>query len=388
MKNRFLLQQDLSLFAESNFCDRKEYREAYAKALEGRKNLEKKGETDLYSFLRVPFLPIEEWIHLRKGLEDVTMILVLGASSSTCTLRALASTLQSWVWVDGGRPRLCFLDELDPEVFWEIMSVAHPKTTGLMVFSPHGKEEAILLQLMRCLEYWHGLVSIEDLRRHVVLITGVHESPLRSLADFFSLPCLAYPPTPFPGVHCFSAPFLLPLQVAGFHPASFAKGAAITCAQFFTKPSSVALEGATLLWIAHRKYGIFHHGIHANGSLFSSILPWMQQLQGIFEATPYAFVRDAPNNVRCFFTIFFERHGARERLVPDFWKELPVLESLAQTSLLQCLHQERKVFCRQRAQEGHFVRMIEVVNLHEATLGALLMNQMLETLLLEEMFAS
>lgn len=388
MKNSDLLQQDLSLLVKSGLCNRKDYQGGYLRALQALKHMKVRFDRGEMAFLRGPFLPLTDLNTLQENFRGIRMILVVGSPSKLISLRALSGILQSWIWVDGSRPRLCFLDDLDPEVFWEIMSIANPLTTGVMVLSQSGESEPVLLQLMRCLEYWHGMMEPEEIARHFVIITSPSSSRLMRLVERWKLPWWRYPVVPFPALGCFSPSLLAPLGLAGFDRERFNQGSGSTCLQFFQGQLKAPLEMAAVAFAGHKSYTLETHRVWGHGSIFHAITAWMQEVaQQLRKKSPYACVSsDQKIEGKRMTTMFFERHVARERLVPDFWKDIPALKTLAQTPMLHWVKAKHERLCHQEMQEGHFLRRLNVHSLNEETLGALFMNHVLETLLVDTMY--
>jgi hypothetical protein len=389
MKNRLLFHQDVSLLVHSGLCPHKEYARSYAHAIKALERLAKKAEDHSFPFLRDPFEPCDSFSEIKEHFKKMKILLIIGSRSSTTTLRALASLLQSWVWVEGGGPRLCFLDEVDPEVFWEIMTISNPLKTGVIVFSQSGENEGTLLQVMRCLEYWHGLIKPDDLAHRFLIVTSKSEKPsrLKNMASFFNFICLEYPKIFFSGSACFSKTFLIPLSACGFDVSKFYQGAALSCIQFF-KGQSPILEGCALLSMAHRLYGIKIHSYHAQIVAFKPIVGWMKEVgSDLFKKAPFVFSHTPSEGDACFMTLFFEHHLARERLTPDFWEGIPSLKDLAEKPLLAHVHKSHLTFCQKTIQKKNFLRVMTMNSLNEEVLGALMMSQILETLLLEEMFS-
>jgi hypothetical protein len=389
MKNRDLFQQDISLLIKSGLCKRKDYIAGYALAVQALERIKIKADQGEMSFLKGPFLPQSDLNRLQDNFKGMRMILIVGNANTMSSLRALSGILQSWIWVDGARPRLCFLDMLDPEIFWEIMSVANPATTGVIVLSQSGENEPTLLQLMRCLEYWHGLMAVDEIARHFLVITRPCSSRLMRIVDRWQLPHWRYPDVALPPLSCFAPPLLAPLGLAGFDRTRFNHGAGSTCVQFFQGRLKAPLEMAAALFAGNSTRPIHTHRLWGEGLIFQSITDWMQNsFAQIATNSPYRCVSGFDNAPEArVSTVFFERHVARERLVPDFWKDLPQLKTLAQTPMLHWVKDRHEKICQNALDQGHFVRQIHVHNLNEETLGALFMNHVLESLLIQELYA-
>lgn len=388
MKNRDLFQQDLSVLVKSGLCSRKDYQGGYARAMHALKQVKVRADRGEIPFLRGPFLPLTDLSDVQDNFKGMRMILVVGSPSNIRALRALSGIIQSWIWVDGSRPRLCFLDDLDPEVFWELMSIANPMTTGVIVLSQSGENDPVLLQLMRCLEYWHGMIDKEKLARHFVVVTSQSSSRLMHVVNRWKLPCWKYPVLAFPELGCFSPSLLAPLGLAGFDRARFNMGSGTTCMEFFKGELKAPIEMAAIAFAGHKARALNIQRMWGHGNIFHPITAWMQSVStGLTKHSPYRYLSKLdPMNSGTLTTLFFERHVARERLVPDFWKDIPALKTLAQTPMLHWVKEEHERLCQQQVQCGHFLRRINVHSLNEETLGALFMSHVLEALLIDAMY--
>lgn len=398
MKQNLLFQQDIGLLTRSGLCDEGRYGITYTKVLEAWSSLEKRVANGHFSFLRHCFDTLEQKKdidHYKKNLQGIKMILVLGRPQETQSIKAIMGLLQSWVWIDGVRPRICLLDTLDPEVFWEIMSIADPKTTVIFAFSPQGECELTLLQLMRALEYWKDQAEEGLLKEKIFCICPTKINSLKAIGEKFSFHHLPYPSIMAPGYGCFSLPFLLPLIFAGLDWEKFLAGAAHVCMSFFQGKLPSAIPAVTLFCLG-QKQGIYHHCFQGSGPIFRALIGWMVQIRRYFERghlsalqTFFLNLDDETHSQNlqqhlCFFTKFFEHHMAREQIDPDFWKDVPMVHELARMPMLSWIAQSHQVSCQRLIAQKNFLRIMHVKSLNEETMGALMMNHIVETLLYQE----
>lgn len=381
MKNRILFQQDVTLLVNSGLCNASDYRQHSLRTHEAFIRLESKAKRGDFPFLGAPFLSLDRMEQIRDQMTGMRMILIIGQPRSSITLRLMSGLLQSWVWVNSTWPRLCFLDGLDPEIFWEIISIADPMTTAVFIFSHSGEEESILLQMMRYLEYWSISLKAQDFRQRFVIVTSPRESTLMKISKHFGFLQLDYPESGVGHLGCFAMPFLLPLALSGFDCKKFYEGAALVCAQFFKKQLLSALEAVTLFSVGYHKYGIERQVFLGSHHAFQYFPQWAEQMRHILGYDARAFHMDQPY----FATIFTEQNTPRESLDPAFWDAIPDVRILAQKSLAQWLQEQHEQDCQKIIQEKHFLRILRVKTLSEETLGALLMNHILEVLLMTEL---
>jgi hypothetical protein len=181
----------------------------------------------------------------------------------------------------------------------------------------------------------------------------------------------------------------MPLGLAGFDRARFNQASSTVCIQFLKGQLKAPLEMAAAVFAGHVSRNMRFHRMWGQGTIFHAITEWMEKtFEKITKNSPYRCISSAEKMTEAgVTTIFFERHVARERLVPDFWKDLPRLKTLAQTPMLYWAKEHHDLVCQQEIQSGHFLRQMNVHSLNEETLGALFMNHVLETLLIQQMYA-
>jgi hypothetical protein len=276
------------------------------------------------------------------------------------------------------------VDSLDPEIFWELMSVANPHTTGVMVLSRTGESEEILLPVMRCLEYWQGLMEPDLLRQRFVMITPDRASRLMSIVRQWGFTWWPYPEYGDDPLGCFHRALLEPLVLTGFDLPSFYKGIQHTTVLFGQGQLPASLETIGALWAAYSLQRLHCVQWRGSGDVFCELLNWMQH---VFQVTvpgdqivlvPWSGQPQQPTMI----TFFHEEYVARERLVPDFWKDLPALKGLAQTPMMQWSKQAFDARCQSYAAQRHGVRIIHVRSMNEETMGSLVAHHCLEALLL------
>lgn len=371
---------------EADLLDRRSYLRAYGEAANALTHIERRAESGDYAFLEEPFLPLDRADGIIKKFQNFRMVLVMGTCEATVTVKAMTALFQSWVWVDDAKPRICFLDRADPEVFWEVMSVANPLTTGVVIFGDP-ESEVTLLQMMRCLEYWQGMLSPSEIKSHFLVISSSQRGAIQKISESFGLSRIDgrfFPQGAYFG--CFSLPTLIPAMIGGFNAEKFNRGAALTCAQFFRRQLKIPLEGASLLWSSRQSQGLSYHLLHPVGQIFQHLTDWMSEVwRGVFQDLSYVLVTEPVPNIRHFVTVFFEQHMARERLNPDFWSHIPEVQSFAHTALEEATAKSCHTFCQKKIQQGHLLRTIRVNVLNEETLGALFMNHILEILVMSEL---
>lgn len=390
---RPLFQQVLCPFLSFELLSKEEYKKSYERTEQAFQNILHKAQKRAFPFLEQPFSPelsfLKPWI---QQFQAFRLILVFDIGATATGMEMLTNLVQSDIWTSSFLPRICFLSALDPEKFWEAMSIANPQTTGILVFSSSQEEEGTVLYLMRCLEYWKGLLAPEELARHILVVAGQDSHVLGRIAQQFQLDTLEYPSAQ-DGISCFSALSFLPAMVIGFEGTKFCKGAALTCNQFFSRQLKTPLEFIALLEGLRRKHSILTHFFIPYGNLLESLVGWYQGISSrwirerkdVLMPLSYPYTQGLGiTKMPQFFTLFMESQMAQERLAPETWETIPELRRLSCQSLAGFMQEQFKKFHQTLHQTQQAFRVFQLHLLNEEVLGALLMAFTLENLLFQE----
>lgn len=381
-----------------------EYKTSLCQVQQVLSSLKKEGEAQKLPMLETCFwkkdLPLIESLgHAYQAFES---ILVFAPKKISLGAKTLTSLYQSWVLSASYGPKLYYIDDLDPDTFWEIMSVVEPFKTGVLVVSQSGETPEILLQFMRCLEYWSDFLSPQELQKRITIITGdTSPNALRKIAHHCGYFLAQYPSCVEESFSCFTVSCLVPAAVIGVDIRQIRLGGSYLLNQAFAMPSSPPVEGAALLWALYQKYGIISHVIMPYGDVFSSLSLWYQQVWGesLGQATKHfglvcaEDLKDHPGHIHLhlqeplnkFFTLMHEEKGPCEVPKPCMWNGIPELSLLSRTSIRDFSYE---MFCKtssRLSQQNYPVREIHFAVLHERTLGAFLMHIMIETLLVSRL---
>ncbi len=167
---------------------------------------------------------------------DFEDVIILGTGGSSLGGQALyALSTQK-------KPRLHFLDNIDPHSFTSLFQKVDLKKTGILAISKSGSTVETLLQLLTCLQHIQG----KGLKAHCIVITEPTDNPLRELAEAQKWPCLDHPTTVGGRYSCFSVVGLLPAILAGLNPYSFREGAREVLHHHLNEDSPPALMGAAM----------------------------------------------------------------------------------------------------------------------------------------------
>ncbi|MGL5784157.1 MAG: glucose-6-phosphate isomerase [Alphaproteobacteria bacterium] len=382
-------------------------REAYTSSLQDVKAalglLKHQGEQGLLPMLETPFWKEDllQFQAIANAYRKFRYVLVIGTGGATLGGRTLSALLQSWVMSDTHYPNLYFLDNLDSEIFWEIISLVNPATTGVLVISKSGETPETLIQLMRCLEYWEEFLTPEQLGQHITVITEPKPNTLRRIASHYGFQQLDHPPQVGGRFSCFTVASFLPAMIAGVNVKEVRQGAAYLLNQVFSQQTSAPVEGAALIWALHQTGKFPSHVMMPYGNVFIPFSLWHRQLWAeslgkdnkgftpilspcpLDQHSQLQLYLAGPKDK--FFTFLYERQTARETPRANLWEAFPELKFLAHASISDLVQAEMAATIQVLSQRGCPARTIVVPTLQEISLGALMMHFMLETLLLAQL---
>lgn len=164
---------------------------------------------------------------------DYDDVLILGTGGSSLGGKTLYALRKQ------EKPRLHFLDNIDPNTFSSLFRTIDKNKTGVLAISKSGSTVETLMQLLVCYEYFEG-------NGQFMVITEPTQNPLRRLAETHGWTCLDHPTDVGGRYSCFSVVGLLPIILAGLDPHAFRAGALEVLTQSLSTDSPPALEGAAM----------------------------------------------------------------------------------------------------------------------------------------------
>jgi glucose-6-phosphate isomerase len=164
--------------------------------------------------------------------EDILIFGTGGSSLGGKTLYALSSQ---------EKPRLHFIDNIDPHTFMLLFQRISIQKTGVLVVSKSGSTVETLMQMLTLLQHF-GPISPSQ----VLVITEPKDNPLRALAEKHHWACLDHPVNVGGRYSCFSVVGLIPLILAGLDPIVFHKGGQDVLKDHLNSPHPSAFLGAAM----------------------------------------------------------------------------------------------------------------------------------------------
>ncbi|KZD11938.1 glucose-6-phosphate isomerase [Oceanibaculum pacificum] len=158
----------------------------------------------------------------RQRFDDV---IVLGTGGSSLGGRTLYQLVDKGFGPPAGTPRLHFLDNVDPATFEALFQAVDFKRAGIIVISKSGGTAETLMQFLICLEPLTLAVGETHIREHVTAITEKTVSPLRKLATRYDIPIVEHDPKVGGRYSVLSCVGVLPALIAGIDVRALRQGA-------------------------------------------------------------------------------------------------------------------------------------------------------------------
>ncbi|MBM3489236.1 MAG: glucose-6-phosphate isomerase [Alphaproteobacteria bacterium] len=321
-------------------------------------------------------------------------VVLLGTGGSSLGARALAALAPP------GGPELIVLDNLDPDGFGAFASGQPLDRTGLLIVSKSGGTAETLSQALVCLPALQAAIGQAALSRQVLAVVEPGNSALRQLAAAYRLPVLAHDPGVGGRFSVLSLVGLLPALLLGLDAAKVRDGAAEVLDQALaaTRPAEVpAAVGAALAVALAERRGIAEAVLLPYVGRLETFALWYCQLWAeslgkaghgitpvralgpVDQHSQLQLYLDGPAN-KLFTLITLPMRGSGP-LVPEAEARRLGLDYLAGRRIGDLVAAMQRATAETLAKRGRPVRRIELERLDEATLGALLMHFMLETIL-------
>ena len=319
-------------------------------------------------------------------------VVILGTGGSSLGGKCICAFARS------DRPNLHFVDNIDPETFAELFTVLNPVTTGLLVISKSGETSETLAQFNLFLQWLQERLTPSQVSGRVKIITQQHSSTLREIGHKKNFDILNHDPNIGGRFSAFSLVGVLPALIAGIDVSSLRKGAATTLIHTRKKRHKSAPAQGAALKVAAAK----HAKLSANILMFYSdklfwFGQWYRQLwaesigKDGYGATPVPFMGtvdqhsqlqlylDGPSD-KLFSTIMHDYKGSGMSINASVTGGVD-LGTLEQRTLGDLINASQRGTVDALVAANRPVRTIATGELNEATLGALMMHFMLETII-------
>jgi len=153
-------------------------------------------------------------------------VVVMGMGGSSMSGKALVALADKGFGPATGRPKLWFMDNVDPATYAELLSRLPLDRTGFIAISKSGGTPETLVQLFAVLKGLETRLGTTKVGEHVIAITETTDNPLRRLATRLGATILEHDPKIGGRYSSLSLVGMLPAMIAGLDCAAVREGAA------------------------------------------------------------------------------------------------------------------------------------------------------------------
>lgn len=326
-------------------------------------------------------------------------VVLLGTGGSSLGGQALAALADSPFGPRPSRPKLHFLDNIDPATFEALFRELDLARTGFLVISKSGGTAETLMQFLTVLPEVERAVGRDRLAERFAVITEPNPNPLRRLAERRGIEILDHDPGLGGRYSALSPVGLLPAMIAGLDAVAIRQGAAEVLDRAFgadpadSPPAMGAALSVAFLWQrqvtatvlmpyadALAPFGLWFRQLWAEslGKDGTGTTP-IRALGTVDQHSQLQLYLAGPADK--FFTLIFLPRAGRGPRLDTALKEDQALSYLAGRSMGDLLEAEQRATLETLAANGRPVRAIRLQHLDERAIGALMMHFMLETII-------
>jgi len=325
-------------------------------------------------------------------------VVVMGMGGSSMGGKTLVALKDKGFGPASGRPKLWFMDNVDPATYAEFRARLPLDRTGFIPISKSGGTPETLVQLFAVLE---GTPA-----SHVIAITEATDNPLRRLATRLGCPILDHDPRIGGRYSALSLVGMLPAMIAGVDCVAVREGAASVLDPVLAANDTKALApaiGAALSVGLSKEKGANMTVLMPYVDRLESFAFWYRQIwaeslgkQGL-GTTPIRALGtvDQHGQVQLYlggprdklFTLLIEdTTGRGVVLSPQTLGGDKSLDYLAGHSMGDLLLAEADATAGTLIKDGRPTRLIRIKTVDERVMGALMMHYMLETMFAAELW--
>ncbi|MSO70582.1 MAG: glucose-6-phosphate isomerase [Alphaproteobacteria bacterium] len=324
-------------------------------------------------------------------------VVVLGTGGSSLGGQTLVALKDLGIGKPQGAPKLIFLDNIDPEAFAALSATVDWRRAGLIVISKSGTTAETLTQLLTLLPKLKVAQGAAH-GRHVVVITEPGDNPMRRIAATIGARILDHDPGIGGRYSVLSLVGLLPALIAGVDVAEVRRGALEVLDDTLTRgTASAPAQGAVTAITLARKRGASVTVIMPYLDRLAQFGLWYRQLwaeslgKGGKGTTPIRAMGtvDQHSQLQLYlggprdktFTLIETATVGTGDAVPEASARAAGIDYLAGRRMGDLLAAEARATADTLLKGGRPTRVIRLAKLNAASMGALLMHFMLETIL-------
>jgi glucose-6-phosphate isomerase len=333
-------------------------------------------------------------------------VVVMGSGGSSMSGKTLVALKDQGYGPVKGRPKLHFMDNVDPATFSEMASRLPLDKTGFMPISKSGGTPETLMATFTAIAAIEAKLGKAAVATNMIAITEPSDNPLRKLMTRYGATVLDHDPKIGGRYTIFSLVGALPGMIAGVDCAALREGAASVLdpvlAAKDTKGLAPAIGAALSVGLSKEK-----------GINITVMMPYADRLEGFAfwyrqiwaeslgkngtGTTPIRAMGtiDQHSQVqlylggpidKLFTLVISDSKGKGTKLTPDMLGGDKALDYLANQTMGDLLLAEADAVAATLAKNGRPVRIIRIPTVDEKVMGALMMHFMLETMFAAELW--
>jgi glucose-6-phosphate isomerase len=333
-------------------------------------------------------------------------VVVIGSGGSSLSGKTLVALKDQGFGPAKGRPKLWFMDNVDPATFAALVERLPLDRTGFLPISKSGGTPETLTALLTVLAALEAKVGKAALASQVIAITEAADNPLRRLATRLGCTILEHDPKVGGRYSALSLVGMLPAMIAGLDCAAVREGAASvldpTLAANDTAGLAPAIGAALSVGLAKER-GINVTVLMPYVDRLETFAFWYRQIwaeslgkNGV-GTTPVRAMGtiDQHSQVQLYlggptdklFTVLIQdTAGQGPRLTPAMLAGDKSLAYLEGHGLGDLLLAEAEATAATLVKNGRPTRVIRIATVDERVMGALMMHYMLETMFAAELW--
>ncbi len=333
-------------------------------------------------------------------------VVVMGSGGSSMSGKTLVALKDQGYGPMKGRPKLHFMDNVDPATFAEMTSRLPLDKTGFLPISKSGGTPETLTATFTAISAIEAKLGKAALASNMIAITEPTDNPLRRLMTRYGATILDHDPKIGGRYTVFSLVGALPGMIAGVDCAALREGAASVLdpvlAAKDTKGLAPAIGAALSVGLAQER-GINITVLMPYIDRLETFAFWYRQIwaeslgKNGTGTTPIRAMGtiDQHSQVQLYlggpidklFTLLIEdTKGQGTKLTPEMLDGDKALDYLSNQTMGDLLLAEADAVAATMAKNGRPVRIIRIPTVDEKTMGALMMHYMLETMFAAELW--
>ncbi|MFQ5773117.1 MAG: glucose-6-phosphate isomerase [Kiloniellaceae bacterium] len=327
-------------------------------------------------------------------------VLVLGTGGSSLGGKTLYALADRGFGPAAGGPRLHFLDNIDPDTFGALRAALDLKRAGVVAISKSGTTAETLAQALILLPALESAVGRGRLAEHAVVVTEPNDGALKKIAARYGVPCFDHHRRIGGRFSVFSIVGALPALIAGLDVAALRRGAREVLRATLESPrveDAQPAVGAAIAVGLLQERQVTQSVLMTYADRLADFGLWYRQLwaeslgKDGTGTTPIRALGTADHHSQLQLYLAGPRDKMFTLVMPDTAGRGPVMDAalgraagaapLAGRRLGDLMDAAARATAATLARNGRPVRRIRLDGLDEASLGAMMMHFMLETII-------